>query len=51
MGNKKKQGLKEFNIDGIRLLALNEKNAMRKATRIKQELLRLQITIANEDEP
>lgn len=32
------QGLKEFKIDGIEVWALNEKNAMRKIDKIKQEL-------------
>ena len=35
---KKQQGLKEFNIDGIRIWALNEKNAVRKVGKLKQEL-------------
>ena len=35
---KKKQGMKEFNIDGIKIWALNEKNAVRKVSKLKQEL-------------
>jgi hypothetical protein len=33
---KKRQGLKEFDIDGIKVLALNKKNAIRKANKIKE---------------
>lgn len=35
---KKKQGLKEWDIDGIIVIALNHKNAVRKAGRIKELL-------------
>ena len=35
---KKKNGLKEWNIDGIIVIALNKKNAVRKAERIKELL-------------
>ena len=35
---RKQQGLKEFNIDGIKIWALNEKNAVRKVGKLKQEL-------------
>lgn len=35
---KKQQGLKEFNIDGIKIWALNEKNAIRKAGKLRQKL-------------
>jgi hypothetical protein len=33
---KKRQGLKEFDIDGIKVMALNKKNAIRKASKIKE---------------
>ena len=33
----KKRGLKEFEIDGIKILALNYKNAVRKVDRLKKE--------------
>ena len=32
----KKRGLKEFEIDGIKVLALNEKNAIRKINNLKK---------------
>jgi hypothetical protein len=32
---KKQHGLKEYNIDGIKIWALNEKNAMRKIKKFK----------------
>lgn len=33
---KKNQGLKEWSIDGVKVVALNKKNAVRKANRIKE---------------
>ena len=33
-----KKGVREWNMDGITVLALNEKNAKRKANNIKQKL-------------
>ena len=33
---KLQRGLKEWNIDGIKVIALNEKNAIRKANKIKK---------------
>ena len=35
---KKNQGLKEWDIDGIKVIALNKKNAVRKAGHIKELL-------------
>lgn len=35
---KKNQGLKEWDTDGIKVIALNKKNAVRKAVRIKELL-------------
>jgi hypothetical protein len=35
---KKKQGLKEWNIQGIKVIALNHKNAVRKAGNIRKLL-------------
>ena len=37
-----KKGIKEWNIDGVTVLAINEKNAQRKAKNIKEQLKKLE---------
>lgn len=36
------RGLKEFHIDGVRVFALNQKNAERKAVKILDEIINVQ---------
>ena len=44
----KEHGVKQFTIDGITVMAINEKNAIRKVNRIKDERFSMQVEEAQE---